>query len=82
MEQFEIILFKRFNNLYDTCIIYLASSLIPCPLSWQNAFPQCLYGTKPTTGMSHCGFTIYIKKYLKVKEELWKLQKHNLQKIL
>ncbi len=33
------------------------------------------------------GFTIYIKKYLKAKEELWKLkhftmQKYNLQKIL
>jgi hypothetical protein len=36
--------------------------------------------------MSHCGLAIYIKKYLKAKEELWKLkyftlQKHNLQKI-
>ncbi len=36
--------------------------------------------------MSHCGFAIYIKKYLKAKEEeLWKLnyftmQKYNLQK--
>ncbi len=35
--------------------------------------------------MSHCGLAIYIKKYLKAKEELWKLkyftmQKYNLQK--
>jgi hypothetical protein len=34
-----------------------------------------------------CGLAIYIKKYLKAKEELWKLkystrQKYNLQKIL
>ncbi len=34
--------------------------------------------------MSHCGFVIYIKKYLKAKEELWKLkyftkQKYSLQ---
>jgi hypothetical protein len=37
-------------------------------------------------GVSHCGLAIYIKKYLKAKEEeLWKLkyftmQKYNLQK--
>ncbi len=38
-------------------------------------------------GVSHYGLAIYIKKYLKAKEELWKLkyftiQKYNLQKIL
>jgi hypothetical protein len=37
--------------------------------------------------VSHCGLDIYIKKYLKEKEELWKLkyfimQKCNLPKIL
>jgi hypothetical protein len=37
--------------------------------------------------MSHCGLAIYIKKYLKAKEELWILtyftiQKYNLQKML
>jgi hypothetical protein len=36
--------------------------------------------------VSQCGLAIYIKKYLKAKEELWKLkyftmQKCNLQKI-
>jgi hypothetical protein len=35
--------------------------------------------------MSHYGLAIYIKKYLKAKEKLWKfeyftMQKHNLQK--
>jgi hypothetical protein len=40
-----------------------------------------------TTGVSHCSLAIYIKKYLKSKEELWKLkyftmQKYNLLKIL
>jgi hypothetical protein len=40
-----------------------------------------------TRGVSHCDLAIYIKKYLKAKEELWKLkyftmQKYNLQKIL
>jgi hypothetical protein len=35
--------------------------------------------------MWHCGLAIYIKKYLKAKEELWKLkyfimQKYNLPK--
>jgi hypothetical protein len=38
-----------------------------------------------TKGVSHFGLAIYIKKYLKSKEELWKLkyftmQKYNLQK--
>jgi hypothetical protein len=38
-------------------------------------------------GVSHCGLAIYIKKYLKAKEELCKLdyltvKKYNLQKIL
>jgi hypothetical protein len=38
-----------------------------------------------TRGVSHCGLAIYIKTYLKAKEELWKLkyftmQKYNLSK--
>jgi hypothetical protein len=38
-------------------------------------------------GVSQCGLAIYIKKYLRAKEELWKLkyftmQNYNLQKIL
>jgi hypothetical protein len=44
-------------------------------------------GASPTLtrGVSHFGLAIYIKKYLKAKEELWKLkyftmQKYNLQK--
>jgi hypothetical protein len=42
---------------------------------------------KQTRGVSHCGLTIYMKKYCKAKEESWKLkyftiQKYNLQGIL
>jgi len=38
-----------------------------------------------TKGVSHSGLAIYIKKYLKAKEELWKfeyftMQKYNLEK--
>jgi hypothetical protein len=41
---------------------------------------------KQTRGVSQCALAIYIKKYLKAKEELWKLkyftmQKYNLQKV-
>jgi hypothetical protein len=41
--------------------------------------------TKKTRGVSQYGLAIYIRKYLKAKEELWKLkyftmQKYNLQK--
>jgi len=40
-----------------------------------------------TRDASHYGLAIYIKKYLKAKEELWKLkyfnrQKYNLQKTI
>jgi len=48
----------------------------------------CIFSETPETrGVSHCGLAIYIKKYLKAKEELWKIkyftmQKYNLQKIL
>jgi hypothetical protein len=49
--------------------------------SYTSAFPFL------TRGVSHCGLAIYIEKFLKANEELWKLkyftmQKHNLQKIL
>jgi hypothetical protein len=42
---------------------------------------------EPVPPVSHCGLAIDIKKYLKAKEELWKLkyftmQKYDLQKIL
>jgi hypothetical protein len=33
-----------------------------------------------TRGVSHCGFAIYIKKYLKAKEELWKFKYFTMQK--
>jgi hypothetical protein len=38
-----------------------------------------------TRGVSYCGLAIYIKKYLKAKEELWDfkyftIQEYNLQK--
>jgi hypothetical protein len=40
---------------------------------------------KSIVSVSHCGLAIYIKKYLKAKDELWKfkyfiMQKYNLQK--
>jgi hypothetical protein len=43
--------------------------------------------TQQTRRVSDCGLAFYIKKYLKAKEELWKLkyfttQKSNVQKIL
>jgi hypothetical protein len=40
---------------------------------------ECL-DINPTRGVSHCGLAIYIKKYLKAKEELWKLKYFTMQK--
>jgi hypothetical protein len=33
-------------------------------------------------GVSHCGLAIYIKKYLKAKEELWKFKYLTMQKYI
>jgi hypothetical protein len=41
-----------------------------------NAKPSSLV----TRGVSHCGLAIYIKKYLKTKEESWKLKYFTMQK--
>jgi hypothetical protein len=35
-----------------------------------------------TRGVSHCGLAIYIKTYLKAKEELWKLKYFTMQKFI
>jgi hypothetical protein len=40
---------------------------------------QKINATK-TRGVSHCGLAIYIKKYPKAKEELWKLKYFAIQK--
>jgi len=50
-----------------------------------NGF-SCLF-PREDKGVSHHGLAIYIQKYLKPKQDLWKLkyftmQKYNLQKIL
>jgi hypothetical protein len=38
--------------------------------------------TKQTRGVSHCGLGIYIKKYLKAEEELWKLKYFTMPKYI
>jgi hypothetical protein len=35
-----------------------------------------------TRGVSHCGLAMYIKMYLKEKEELWKLKYFTMQKYI
>jgi hypothetical protein len=42
--------------------------------------PQPKIDHKRTRGVSHFGLAIYIKKYLKAKEELWKLKYFTMQK--
>jgi hypothetical protein len=64
--------------------------LTPNQRSWDKTIKrtsQPIKGrdTNTTRGVSHCGLAIYIKKYLKAKEELWKfkyftIQKYNLWK--
>jgi hypothetical protein len=59
----------------DGPVVALWNGLIPAP------------DPKKTRVVSHCGLAIYMKKYLKTKEELGKLKyftmlKNDLQKIL
>jgi hypothetical protein len=76
----------------------LDSSRLIFLLHWANEWSVAASGTLikrwcvhchmiQTRGVSDCGLAIYIKRYLKAKEELWKLkyfptQKYNLQNIL
>jgi hypothetical protein len=39
--------------------------------------PKPIFDAIKTRGVSHCGLAIYIKKYLKAKEELRKLKFHH-----
>jgi hypothetical protein len=39
------------------------------------------YESKQGVCQSHCGLAIYIKKYFKAKEELWKLNYFTMTKI-
>ncbi len=58
-----------------------------CWIKWNviDLYGNVCINTFWTRGVSHYGLAIYIKKYLKAKEELWKLkyfimQNYNLQK--
>jgi hypothetical protein len=46
-------------------------NLVHFPKGGKESVPN---KTTRTRGVSHCGLAIYIKKYLKAKEELWKIQ--------
>jgi hypothetical protein len=59
---------KNLTNIFKWCTH--TSTLLPPPPS----------PTK-TRGVSHFGLAIYIKKYLKAKEESWKLKYFTMQKI-
>jgi hypothetical protein len=53
---------------------------LPClALPWVNQQLHWYHGK--TRGVSHCSLAIYIKKYLKAKEELWKLKYFTIQKL-
>jgi hypothetical protein len=59
-------------------VYWIGQTVLNMKISWLQ---------RRTRSVSHCGLAIYITKYLKAKEELWKLkyftiQKYNLQKIL
>jgi hypothetical protein len=55
---------------------------IPCATT-PNATNQLINHPKINNkgGMSHCDLAIYIKKYLKAKEELWKFKYFTMERI-
>jgi hypothetical protein len=57
---------------------------LPLQHLYQNAWSQNIVkmGKDPSTtrGVSHCGLAIYIKEYIKAKEELRKLKYFTMQK--
>jgi hypothetical protein len=61
------------GRLYTNCKarVRIKQIYLPCNV----AFEYTKQG-----GVSHCGLAIYIKKYLKAKEELWKLKYFTMQK--
>jgi hypothetical protein len=78
-------LLKTLQNLLNAFLLLkgfpnTSPSIAPHTLVWEIL-------TWQTRRVSHSGLAIYIKKYCKAKEELWKLkyftmQKYNPQKIL
>jgi hypothetical protein len=76
---------KNFKLWPPTTLQKLAQSLCACRHHHNGPYFEGL--PKKTRGVSHCDLAIYIKKYLKAKEGLWKLkyfttQKYNLSKIV
>jgi hypothetical protein len=50
------------------------------PNHWNISQISMLSRTSLTRGVSHYGLAIFIKKYLKAKEELWKIKHFTMQK--
>jgi len=50
--------------------------------NWQMIKADQYGRTYETRGVSHCDLAIYIKKYLKAEEELWKLKYFTMQNII
>jgi hypothetical protein len=77
------VIFSKSIHFYGELIVF--SSAQQCKAQVLQISRIFSIKTKLTRGVSHCGHAIYNKKYLKAKEELWKLkyftmQKYNLQK--
>ncbi len=69
----------RFTSHILLGIIFRCLCVYVCFATWERR-------SSKTRGVSHCGLAIYIEKYVKAKEELWKLkyftkQTYNLQKM-
>ncbi len=74
-------------GIASRCVWAAAAEDTSCSGKWAVRERKEAGSALQTRGVSHCGLAIYIKKYLKPKEELWKfkyftVQKYNLQKNL
>ncbi len=64
--------------VFKSCSMYWAAPVHV--LRFGQAVPPAWILPLSTSGVSHCGLAIYIKKYLKAEEELWKLKYFTMQK--
>jgi hypothetical protein len=74
------------ENGFGSAFLHSLLRLLKMQQNCAPAKEECTHIVRRITkGVSHCGLAIYIKKYVKANEELWKLkyftmQKYNLKK--
>jgi len=76
-----VIIFKQFLEsefIRKVFLVFMGRIFV----TWRQKKNNPMRLIQTATGVSHCSIAIYIKKYLKSKEELWKLKSFTMQKYI